>query len=297
MVPLEERSEYMRKKLLIQVGLVIVWIAAGVAVYLAVAPKTVVNLAPMARLAITDPKIAHITPKATYSAPTTPQSSGLAVLEQAYASSPGETGAYTAQWFGLGTAGGNVGLFVELLPTSKLAATAAQDQIDTNMTPAVLKSQKYTLKSTFAIANLPGSSAVSFLIPIPAKKSASGAEVAQPPQPGYTAEIQVGRVATRINFTGNAATKAGLEQIAQREATVMRSGVVTLKNMSSTQYPLGPALLVLLGVVVLSALVFFVPMARNRYLAAQLAREEARRRYQLQSRGAKVVRRKGGARR
>jgi hypothetical protein len=287
----------MRKKLLIEIGLVIVWIVAGVAVYFAVAPKTVVNLAPMARLSFTDPQIAHITPKATYSAPTTPQSSGLAVLEQSYAIAPGETGAYTAQWFGLGTNGGNVGLFVELLPTAKLATTAAQDQIDTNMTPTVLKAQKYTLKSTFAIPNLPGSSAVSFLIPIPAKKSASGAEVAQPPEPGYTAEIQVGRAATRINFTGTAATKAGLVKIAQREAATMKSGLAGLQNMASTAYPVGPGLLVLLGVVVLSALVFFVPMARGRYLAAQLAREQARRRYQLQSRGAKVARRKGGARR
>jgi hypothetical protein len=54
---------------------------------------------------------------------------------------------------------------------------------------------------------------------------------------------------------------------------------------------------ILLAVVVLSGIVFLVPIARGRYLAAQLAREEARRRYQLQSRGAKVVRRKGAARR
>jgi hypothetical protein len=287
----------MRKKLLVELGLVVVWIIAGVAVYFAVAPKTVVDLSPMSRLAFTNPEIAHITPKATYSAPTSPQSSGLSVLVQAYATSPGETGAYTAQWFGLGAAGGNVGLFVELLPTEQLATAAAKDQIATNMTPAVMTAQKYTLKSTFAIPHLPGSSAVYYLIPVPAKKSASGAEVAQPPEPGYTAEVQVGRVATRINFTGNAATKAGLLQIAAREAVTMKAGVVGLKNMASTQYPVGPGLLVLLAVVILSGIVFFVPMARSRYLAAQIAREEARRRYQLQSRGAKVARRKGTARR
>jgi hypothetical protein len=283
----------MRKKLLIELGLVLVWIAAGMAVFFAVVPKTTVNLAPLSRLSITNPKIPHITASATYSAPTTPQSSGLAVLQQAYASAPGETGAYTAQWFGLGNLGGNVGLFVELLPTKALATTAAADQVSTNMTPAVLASQKYTLKSTFTIPNVPGSSAVYYLIPVPAKKAASGAEVPQPPQPGYTAELQVGRVATRINFTGTAATKAGLLQIAAREAAVMKSGVVGLKNMASTEYPLGPTLLILLGVVVLSGIVFLVPIARGRYLAAQLAHEEARRRYQLQSRGAKVARRKG----
>jgi hypothetical protein len=287
----------MRKKLLVELGLVVVWIIAGVAIYFAVAPKTTVNLAPMSRLALTNPEIAHITPKATYSAPTTAESSGLAVLDQAYVSSPGETGAYTAQWFGLGSDGGNVGLFVELLPAEQLATTAAKDQVATNMTPAVIEAQKYTLKSTFSIPNLPRSSAVYYLVPIPAKKSASGAEVPQPPEPGYTAEIQVGRVATRINFTGTVATKVGLLQIAAREAAVMKSGVVGLKNMASTEYPVAPGLLILLGVVISSGIVFFVPMARDRYLAAQLAREEARRRYQLQSRGAKVARRKGGARR
>jgi hypothetical protein len=286
----------MRKKLLIELGLVVVWIIAGVAVYFAVAPKTAVNLAPMSRFSLTNPEIAHITPTPTYSAPTTAQSSGLAVLEQAYQTSPGETGAYTAQWFGLGSVGGNVGLFVELLPTKALATTAAADQASTNMTPAVLKAQKYTLKSTFSIPNVPGSSAVYYLIPVPAKKSASGVEVAQPPEPGYTAEIQVGRVATRINFTGTAATKAGLLRIAAREVAVMKSGIVGLKNMASTQYPVGPGLLILLGVVILSGIGFVVPFARGRYLAAQLAHEEARRRYQLQSRGAKVARRKGARR-
>jgi hypothetical protein len=287
----------MRKKLLIELGLVVVWIVAGVAVYFAVAPSTTVNLAPMSRLVITNPEIAHITPKATYSAPTTALSSGLAILAQAYASAPGETGAYTAQWFGLGSDGGNVGLFVELLPTEQLATTAASNQVATNMTSAVLESQKYSVKSRFSVPGVPGSSVVAYEIPVPAKKSASGAEVPQPPQPGYTAEIQVGRVATRINFTGVAATKAGLLSIAEREAAVMRSGVVGLKNMASTQYPVGPGLVILLAVVVLSGIVFLVPIARGRYLAAQLAREEARRRYQLQSRGAKVVRRKGAARR
>jgi len=283
----------MRKKLLIELGLVLICIVAGVLVFFAVVPKTTVNLAPMSRFALTNPEIPHITSTATYSAPTTAQSSGLAILEQAYAVSPGETGAYTAQWFGLGSLGGNVGLFVELLPTKALATTAAQAQVSANMTPAILSSQKYTLRSTFSIPNLPGSSAVYYLIPVPAKKSASGAEIPQPPEPGYTAEIQLGRVATRINFTGTAATKAGLLLIAAREAAVMKSGVVGLKNMASTEYPVGPTLLILLGVVVLSGIVFFVPIARGRYLSAQLAREEARRRYQLQSRGAKVARRKG----
>ena len=115
----------MRKKLLIELGLVLVCIAAGVGVFFAVVPKTTVNLAPLSRLSITNPKIPHITATATYSAPTTPQSSGLSVLEQAYASEPGETGAYTAQWFGLGNLGGNVGLFVELLPTKALARIAS----------------------------------------------------------------------------------------------------------------------------------------------------------------------------
>jgi hypothetical protein len=283
----------MRKKLLIELGLVLICIVAGVFVFFAVVPKTVVNLAPMSRLAITNPEIAHITPTATYSAPTTPQSSGLAILEQAYTVSPGETGAYTAQWFGLGNLGGNVGIFVELLPAKVVATAAAESQITTNMTPAILASQKYALKSTFSIPNLPGSSAVYYLIPIPAKKSASGAEIPQPPEPGYTAEIQVGRVATRINFSGNAATKAGLLRIAAREAAVMKSGLMGFDNMASTAYPIGPTLLVLLGVVVLSGIVFLVPITRGRYLAAQRAREEARRRYQLQSRGAKVARRKG----
>ena len=286
----------MRKKLLIELGLVMVCVAAGVVLFLVVVPKTTVNLAPMSRLALSNPEIPHITAAATYSAPTTAESSGLAILEQAYSSSPGETGAYTAQWFGLGSAGGNVGLFVELLPTKALATTAAQSQVNANMTPAVLTSQKYTLKSTFVIPGLAGSSAVYYLIPVPAKKSASGAEVPQPSQPGYTAEIQVGRVATRINFTGTAATRSGLLRIAAREAAVMKSGVVGLKNMASTEYPLGPTLLILLGVAILSGVVFLVPFLRGRYLAAQLAREEARRRYQLQSRGAKVARRKGARR-
>ena len=121
-------------------------------------------------LALTNPEIPHITPTATYSAPTTAQSSGLSILEQAYTVSPGETGAYTAQWFGLGTLGGNVGLFVELLPAKVVATAAAESQISTNMTPAVLASQKYTLKSTFTIPNLPGSSAVYYLIPVPAEE-------------------------------------------------------------------------------------------------------------------------------
>jgi hypothetical protein len=286
----------MRKKLLIELGLVLVFIAAGVAVFFAVVPETTVNLAPMSRFALTNPEIAHITPTATYSAPTSAQSSGLSILQQAYTVSPGETGAYTAQWFGLGARGGNVGLFVELLPAKVVATAAAESQISTNMTPAILASQKYTLKSTFSIPNLPGSSAVYYLIPVPAKKSASGTEVPQLPEPGYTAEIQVGRVATRINFTGTAATKAGLLRIAAREAAVMKSGLVGFKSMASTAYPIGSTLLILLGVVVLSGIVFLVPIARGRYLAAQLAREEARRRYQLQSRGAKVARRKGARR-
>lgn len=287
----------MQKKLLIELGLVVALIVAGVSLYFVAVPKMVVNLAPLSRLAITDPQIPHIAPKATYSAPTTPQSSGLAVLESAYATSPGETGAYTAQWFGLGSLGGNAGLFIELLPSERLATTAAANQVATNMTAAVLRAQKYTLKSTFALPSLPGGKAVYYLVPVPAKKSATGKEVPQPPEPGYTAELQIGRVATRINLTGFAASKAGLLRIAAREATMMRSGVVGLPNMASTSYPVVPALLILLAVALLSGLVFFVPMARGRYLAAQLAREEARRRYQLQSRGAKVARRKARARR
>ena len=283
----------MRRKLLIELGLVVVLVIAAVVVFFNIVPKTVVNLAPMARFTITNPKIAHIAPAATYSAPTSVQSSGLPVLTKAYNLSPGETGAYTAQWFGLGNSGGNVGLFVELLPTNALATTAALAQVSTNMTNAVLASQKYTVKSRFPIPGVAASSAVYYLIPVPAKKSASGAEVAQPPLPGYTADIQVGRVTTRINFTGAAATKAGLIQIATRQAAVMKSGLVGFKNMASTVYPTGPTLLVLLGLAVLSGLVFLVPFARGRYVAAQLAHEEARRRYQLQSRGAKVARRKG----
>jgi len=283
----------MRRKLLVELGLIVVLVVAAVIVFFSIVPKTVVNLAPMSKFAITNPKIAHISAAATYSAPTSAQSSGLPILAQAYQLSPGETGAYTAQWFGLGASGGNVGLFVELLPTKALATTAAKDQISGNMTDAVMKSQKYTLKSRFAIPGVPDSSAVYYLIPVPAKKAASGAEIPQPPLPGYTAEIQVDRSATRINFTGAAATKAGLIQVATREAAAMSAGLSGLKNMASTTYPVGPTLLILLGLAVLSGLVFFVPFARGRVVAAQLAHEEARRRYQLQSRGAKVARRKG----
>jgi hypothetical protein len=283
----------MRKKLLIELGLVAALVIVGIVVYFVAAPTTVANLAPMSRLVITNPEIANITPKPTYSAPTSAHSSGLAILQQAYRVSPGETGAYTSQWFGVGAKGGNVGIFTELLPTKALATQAAQTQVATNMTALVLAAQKYTLKSTFTIPGVAGSSGVYYLIPVPAKKNAAGVSVPQPSLAGYTAEIQVGRVATRINFTGVAATKAAVVSIAKREAVVMKSGLVGFKNMASTDYPIGPALWILLAVLVLSGLVFFVPFARARYEAAQLAREEARRRYQLQSRGAKVVRRKG----
>jgi type VI protein secretion system component VasF len=86
-------------------------------------------------------------------------------------------------------------------------------------------------------------------------------------------------------------------QLAQREAAAMKSGVAHLKDMASLAYPVGSSLIVWGVALALIALVYFIPYVRKRLELSRLAREEARRRYQLQSRGAKIARRRGAARR
>lgn len=287
----------MSKKFLIQLVVSVLLAAGGAASYFLIVPVTTVDLSPMSRLVISDPKIANITPKATYSAPTAVASAKLPVLDAGYLIAPGQTGAYTAQWFGLGNKGGNVGVFLEVLPTVGLAKTAAAQQVSTSMNAERLKAVKYTLESSFTIPGIPDSSAVYYLIPRQPVKSSTGAEIPQAPIAGYTAEIRVGRSAARIDLNGFAATKARLEQVATREAAAMKSGLASLKNMASRAYPLGSSLIIWGVVVALIGLVYLVPFSVKRVELSRLARQEARRRYQLQSRGAKIARRRGAVRR
>ena len=287
----------MSKRLLIQLAISLLVVVGGVVSFFFIVPVTTVNYAPLSRFVITDPKVAHITAKATYAQPTPILTSRLPVLVNAYASSPGETGAFTSQWFGLGNQGGNVGVFFELLPTAALANEAARQQRDTTMSLSALQAIKYTYKSRFSIPGVPGSSAVYYLIPRQPVKNAAGVPIPQSPLNGYTSEIRIGRTAARIDFTGFAAAKPALIQIAQRQAAQMRAGLVGFKNMASLAYPLGSSGLVALATIFAVGLVYFIPFSRRRVLRLRLAREEARRRYQLQSRGAKVARRRATARR
>jgi hypothetical protein len=287
----------MSKKFVMQIVASVLLAAGGVAGFFTIIPVTTVNLAPLSRLVITDPKIPNIAPKATYSAPTSVASARLPVLDAGYLVAPGQTGAFTAQWFGLGDKGGNVGVFLELLPSAALATTAASQQVSTSMTSAALTAVKYTLQSSFTIPGVPGSLAVSYLIPSQPKKSSTGAEIPQAPIAGFTAEIREGRVAARIDLNGFAATKARLVQVATHQAAVMKSGLANLKNMASLAYPVGSSLILWGVVAVLIGLVFLIPYLAKRLELSKIAREEAQRRYQLQSRGAKIARRRGVARR
>lgn len=287
----------MSKKLWMQIVATVLLVAGGVAGFFTIVPVTTVDLTPLGRLVISDPKIPNIAPKATYSAPTSVVSARLPVLDAGYKVAPGQTGAYTAQWFGLGNKGGNAGVFLEVLPTVGLATTAAVQQVSTSMTASALTAVKYTLQSTFSIPGVPGSTAVYYLIPRKPVKSSTGVEIPQSPIAGYTAEIREGRAAARIDLNGFAATKSRLVQLAQREAAAMKSGVAHLKDMASLAYPVGSSLIVWGVALALIALVYFIPYVRKRLELSRLAREEARRRYQLQSRGAKIARRRGAARR
>jgi hypothetical protein len=287
----------MNKKFLVQIVGAVVLAAGGVASFFTIVPVTTVDLSRLSSLVITNPKVPNIAAKATYSAPTSVASSQLPVLSAGYLISPGETGEYTTQWFGLGSKGGNVGVFLELLPNVGLAKTAAAQQVSTRMTTSALTSIGYNFKSNFTVPGVASGPAVYYLIPRQATKSSSGAEIPQTPVPGYTAEIRIGRVAARIDLDGFAATKARLISIAAAEVAAIEGGLPKLKNMASLVYPLGSSLILWAIVAVLIGLVFLIPYIVERYALSRAAREEARRRYQLQSRGAKIARRRGATRR
>lgn len=293
----QEAVEFMSKRLLIQLALSLLFLVGGVVSYLAIVPVLTVNYTSLSRFVISDPKIAHITAKATYAQPTPILTSRVPILLTAYNISPGQTGAFTSQWFGLGSKGGNAGIFFELLPTKALATQAASQQVAASMSQTALTAVKYTYKSSFSIPGLPGSSAVYYLIPRQPVKNSAGVPIPQSPIAGYTAEIQIGRSASRIDLNGFAATKSGLIQIAQHQAAQMKAGTVGFKNMASHAYPLGSGALVAVATAFMIGLVYLIPFSRRRVELARLAREQARRRYQLQSRGAKIARRRGTARR
>src|SRR5487761_2772316 len=215
----------MSKKFWMQIVASATLVAGGIASFFTIVPVTIVDLTPLSRAVIADTQVPNISAKATYSAPTSVESAKLPILDAGYNVAPGQTGAYTAQWFGLGNKGGNVGVFLEVLPTAGLAASAAAQQVSTNMTAGALQAVKEILQSSFSIPGIPGSSAVYFLIPRPPVKSSTGAEVPQTPIPGYTAEIRVGRAAARVDLNGFAATKARLIQVATAQAAAMKSGL------------------------------------------------------------------------
>lgn len=282
----------MGRKLIVELVVAVVIIVGGVIGYFHIVPVNTVATGRLSKLVLSNPDIAHIQGTASLAQPTPIEASGLASLIQGATLDPGQTGAFTSQWFGLGAAGGSAAIFVELLPNTTLAGQAATEQLNQTMSDSALKKANYPVKSRFTIPGIPGSSAVYYQIPKPAKKNAAGKSVPQPPSAGYTGLIEVGRSVSRIDLQGPASSKAALFAVAKREAALMRKYVPSWPNMATVAYPLWSSVLWALLVLGVVGIDFLVPVVGARFAAAKAQREAARRRYQLQSRGSKVVRRR-----
>jgi hypothetical protein len=278
----------MRRRRAVQLALVLVVAGAGCVAYLKTVPVVLVNTSKLSALVLTNPELPKVQPTPAFSQPAPITTAHLPSLAQGFSISPGQTGAYTSEWLGNG---GDVTLFLELLPSVTLAKQAQAEQESRNMSSAAMKALKYPVESRFAVPGLPDGAVVHYLIPRSASNQ-QGVEVPETPITAYTTAFRVDRATIRIDIQGSVATKAAIDELAQREGAILAKLVPSWRSMATTSYPVISSLLCSLIVVLVMALVFFIPFVLDRVHAAQLAREEALRLYRLQTRGSKVTRRR-----
>lgn len=276
----------MRKTNRVQLLVALVLLIGGVAGYFAVIPQQYVNLNSLSRLLVATPGFPGVPKAPTLRLAAPVDSASPASLRQGNDLNPGQTGSYSADFLNSPTAGTGVTTNVELLPTKALANLAYTEQNNGSLAASVVKAERATHTTRFSLPGVSKGEAVAYDVPNTKKSIAV-----------VTGLIQFGRAVVLVNIEGPSATKAHLTSIMEREAKLLEANVPAWPSMWATRYPLGGSLLWFGVVLVLIALVFAVPASMRAANAARIAREEARRRYELRSRGAKVVRRKRVARR
>ena len=261
----------------------------GVLGYLALIPVTVINGQKLAALVPSKALLPHLQPAPAFAGTIPVLPNKLASVTAAANDDPGHTAAYSEQWFGTGSNGGNEQLNLTILPSAAVAKDLFAQEVQQNLTAASITAAKNVLEHRFTVGGLDAEGA-QYSIPRSAQSS-SGSSVKLRPTTGFTVIARDGRAVVRETAQGATVTRAQSEALAHQVDALLAKRLGSFPSIAATHYPTTASLLYLLVLLALVATALLTPSVARRRAAARRQREAERARYQYRVRGAKNLRR------